>query len=152
MKHKLLLFVFILLAGAQMMAANLVLFKLDDSELMQDIAAIGRWVFVGKDLQLISHDGAILAQEPITELRKIIFSTTTTLENVKSSNSILVYPNPTQDILLINGIEAQLLRVFDMQGRLLVTENGTQVNVSSLPIGTYLLQVGTHVVRFIKQD
>jgi hypothetical protein len=39
-----------------------------------------------------------------------------------------------------------------MQGRLLVTENGTQINVSSLPIGTYLLQVGTHVVRFIKQD
>lgn len=135
-----------------MMAANLVLFKPDGSELLQDIAAIGKLIFVGKDLQLISHDGAMLAQEPITEIRKIIFSTTTALENVESSNSILVYPNPTQDLLLINGIEAQLLRVFDMQGRLLVTENGTQINVSSLPIGTYLLQVGTHVVRFIKQD
>ena len=49
-------------------------------------------------------------------------------------------------------VEQGRVSFFDMQGRLLVTENGIQINVSSLPIGTYLLQVGTNVVRFIKQD
>jgi myo-inositol-hexaphosphate 3-phosphohydrolase len=63
---------------------------------------------------------------------------------------VVVYPNPTQDILMIQGIEEQALRVFDLQGRLLKTENGTQMNVSNLAEGTYLLQVGTQVVRFIK--
>ena len=51
----------------------------------------------------------------------------------------------------MKGVESQMLRVFDLQGRLLKTENGVQVTVSDLASGTYLLQVGTQVVRFIKQ-
>jgi hypothetical protein len=52
---------------------------------------------------------------------------------------------------MIQGIEAQALRVYDLQGRLLIQEEGTQVNVNNLTNGTYLLQVGTQVVRFIKK-
>ena len=94
----------------------------------------------------------VLAQEPVMSIRKITFAETagSAVENVESSNSVVAYPNPTQDILMIQGIEEQSLRVFDLQGRLLKTENGTQVNVSNLAEGTYLLQVGTQVVRFIK--
>ena len=110
-------------------------------------------MYVGDDLQLLSHNGEVLALEPVMSIRKITFaeqSNPTAVENV-TSQDIVVYPNPTQDVLLINGIEAQDLRVFDLQGRLLKTENGTQVNVSNLAEDTYLLQVGTQVVRFIKK-
>ena len=55
-----------------------------------------------------------------------------------------------QDRLMIQGIEEQPLRVYDLQGRLLQTENGTQISVGNLAEGTYLLQIGTQVVRFIK--
>ena len=72
------------------------------------------------------------------------------VENVESSNQIVVYPNPTQDVLMIQGIDAQALRVYDLQGRLLKSAIGTQVYVGHLAEGTYLLQVGTQVVRFIK--
>jgi hypothetical protein len=41
--------------------------------------------------------------------------------------------------------------VYDLQGRLLVQEEGTQVDVNHLAEGTYLLQIGTQVVRFIKK-
>lgn len=135
-----------------MMATNLVLLKSDGSQQLQDIALIGKWVYVGDDLQLLSHEGVVLAQEPVMSIRKITFaesSNPTAVENI-TSQDIVVHPNPAQDVLLINGIEAQDLRVFDLQGRLLKTENGTQVNVSNLAEGTYLLQVGTQVVRFIK--
>ena len=87
-----------------MMAANLVLFKPDGSELLQDIAAIGKLIFVGKDLQLISHDGAILAQEPITEIRKIIISTTTALENVESAAQLCKDPIGAQEALEMVGL------------------------------------------------
>ena len=133
-----------------MIATDLVLLRSDGSQQLQDIATIGKWVYVGDDLQLLSHDGEVLAQEPVMNIRKIMFAESTSTENI-SANQILIYPNPTQDVLLINGIEAQDLRVFDLQGRLLKTENGTQVNVSDLAEGTYLLQVGTQVVRFIKK-
>ena len=153
MKRSILFSFAVLFVGLQLMATNLVLLKSDGSQQLQDIATIGKWVYVGDDLQLFSHSGEVLAQEPVMSIRKITFeepSNSTALENI-TSQDIVVYPNPTQNVLLINGIEAQDLRVFDLQGRLLKTENGTQVNVSNLAEGTYLLQVGTQVVRFIKK-
>ena len=152
MKRSILFSVVVLFFGLQVMASNLVLLKSDGSQQLQDIATIGKWVYVGDDLQLLSHNGEVLAQEPVMSIRKITFAETagSALENVESCNSMVVYPNPTQDVLMIQGIDEQALRVFDLQGRLLKTENGTQVNVSNLAEGTYLLQVGTQVVRFIK--
>ena len=156
MKQKLLFSLLALLIGAQVAATDLVLLKTDGTQQLQDIATIGKWVYVGDDLQLLSHDGAVLAQEPALNIRKITFAessgtdTPTSMENIQST-SVVIYPNPSQDILIVSGIEAQALRVFDMQGRLLKAENGTQVHVSDLAKGTYLLQVGTQVVRFIKK-
>lgn len=156
MKQKLLFSLVALLIGAQVAATDLVLLKTDGTQQLQDIATIGKWVYVGDDLQLLSHDGAVLAQEPALNIRKITFAessgtdTPTSMDNIQST-SVVIYPNPSQDMLIVNGIEAQALRVFDMQGRLLKAENGTQVHVSDLAEGTYLLQVGTQVVRFIKK-
>lgn len=135
------------------MATSLVLLQTDGSQQLQDIAKIGKWVFTEENLKLIDKDGNVLAIELIAEVKKITFSISnseTTTENV-AINSIVVYPNPTQDILHITGITPQTLRVFDLQGRLLIIDNSTQVNVSNLNTGTYLLQVGTQVIRFIKQ-
>ena len=156
MKQKLFFSLLALLMGAQVAATDLVLLKIDGTQQLQDIATIGKWVYVGDDLQLLSHDGSVLAQEPALNIRKITFAessgtnTPTSMENIQST-SVVIYPNPSQDMLIVSGIEAQTLRVFDMQGRLLKAENGTQVHVSDLAEGTYLLQVGTQVVRFIKK-
>lgn len=156
MKQKLFFSLLALLIGAQVTATDLVLVKIDGTQQLQDISTIGKWVYVGDDLQLLSHDGSVLAQEPVLNIRKITFAessgtdTPTSMENIQST-SVVIYPNPSQDMLIVSGIEAQALRVFDMQGRLLKVENGTQVHVSDLAEGTYLLQVGTQVVRFIKK-
>ena len=136
-----------------MTAVNLVVEHRNGTDLLQDVALIGKWVYVGEDLQLLDKAGNVLATEPLANIKKITFvmpGNTTTTENVAES-TILVYPNPTQDILMIQGIEAQSLRVYDLQGRLLKAENGTQVQVSDLTEGTYLLQIGVQVVRFIKR-
>lgn len=142
-----------LCCSMQLMATNLVLQKTNGAQQLQDIAVIGKWIFVEDDLQLLGHDGTILAQEPIKNIRKITLISSEDLsatENITTPN-IVIYPNPAQEILLVKGVELQTLRVFDLQGRLLKTENGVQVTVSDLASGTYLLQVGTQVVRFIKQ-
>ena len=153
MRHKLFLSVMVLAFGAQMMGANLVLVKSNGQQEIQNVATIGKWVYVGNDLQLISHDGELLAQESVLEIRKIVFAkanTSTSPENA-GDKTIYIYPNPTQDVLIVNGIDTPVLRVFDMQGRLLKQEKGNQVSVGDLADGTYLLQVGTQVTRFIKK-
>lgn len=135
----------------QLMAVNLSIQKTDNTQRLQDITKIGKLIFVENDLQLLDKAGKLLASEPITSIRKIIFveSQAAALESV-DTEMLLVYPNPTQATLFIKGIDAQVIRVYDLNGRLLVSEYGTQVNVSELSLGTYLLQIGTQVVRFIK--
>jgi hypothetical protein len=137
----------------QVMAMQLVIEPQSGTDMQLDIARIGKWVFVHNELQLHDKAGNLLASEQINNIRKITFSDLTSdAENVPSENAIIVYPNPTQDVLIIQGVQAQVLRVYDMQGKLVITERGTQVHVSDLSNGIYLLQIGTQVVRFIKKD
>lgn len=151
MRQKILVLAFAVLCSMPILATNLVIERYAGAEMVQDIALIGKWVFMDTNLQLLDKEGNVLATEPLANVRKIVFSNEfTALDNVEKG-SIVVYPNPTQDVLYIQGIEAQILRIFNMQGNMLQTTEGTQVGVSHLPTGTYLLQIGTQVVRFIKQ-
>ena len=153
MKQRILLLVLTILCGMHILATNLVVERYAGAEMLQEIALIGKWVFVDTNLQLLDKEGNVLATEPLANVRKIVFSNesiNTALENVENG-TIIVYPNPTQDVLHVQGIEAQTLRVFNMQGNMLQTTVGTQVSVSDLPVGTYLLQIGTQVIRFMKQ-
>ena len=137
----------------QIMALDLVIEHRSGAELQQDISLVGKWVFVGEDLQLLDKQGNVLATEPLDGIKKITIALSgaqTATGNVEA-NTILVYPNPTHDVLMIQGIEAQTLRVYDLQGRMLLQQEGTQVGVGHLAEGTYLLSIGTQVVRFIKK-
>ena len=151
MRQKILVLALAVLCSMPILATNLVIERYAGAEMVQDIALIGKWVFMDTNLQLLDKEGNVLATESLGNVRKIVFSDEfTALDNVEKG-SIVVYPNPTQDVLYIQGIEAQILRIFNMQGNMLQTTEGTQVSVSHLPTGTYLLQIGTQVVRFIKQ-
>ena len=152
MKKLLLFLAFV--CSMQMMALNLVVEHRSGADLLKDVALIGKWVYEGDNLKLLDKAGNVLATEALANIKRITFLTSGPVTNVEDvqDNSILVYPNPTQDVLMIQGIEAQPLRVYDLQGRLLVQENGIQVGVQHLAEGTYLLQIGTQVVRFIKKQ
>lgn len=75
------------------------------------------------------------------------------------SKKILVYPNPTQEILYFDIPEDQTeyIRVYDTNNRLLINKNiHTQkfLNVGELPEGLFILEIGgkdkTYNSRFIK--
>ena len=151
MKHIFIL-ICVICCSLQTMATNLVLVQSSGVEEMQDIATIGKLVFVEDSIQLLDKSGDILATEPIANVKKICFAPPTNTDvNDTLVNTILVYPNPTQDVLMIQGAESQTLRVYNLQGSLLLTQWGNQISVGNLPDGTYLLQIGTQVVRFIKK-
>ena len=153
MKHTFIL-ICVLLCSLQTMATNLVLEPCSSAQVQEDIAKIGKLVFVNDSIQLLDKSGEVLATEAIANIQKIHFAPSTgtnTDVNDTLLNTILVYPNPTQDVLMIQGAESQALRVYNLQGSLLLTEWGSQISVGNLPVGTYLLQIGTQVVRFIKK-
>ena len=78
-------------------------------------------------------------------------STTGVFENQDIKFS--VYPNPTTDFLNISGDNVESVKIFDMNGRLVLSDTFTsKVDVSSLVNGYYTLFVNdTKPIRFIKQ-
>ena len=151
MKHIFIL-ICVICCSLQTMATNLVLVQSSGEKVSKDIAKIGKLVFVEDSIQLLDKEGNLLATESIANIKKIYFAPPTETDvNDTLVNTILVYPNPTQDMLMIQGAASQTLRVYNLQGSLLQTEWGNQISVGNLPDGTYLLQIGTQVVRFIKK-
>ena len=156
MKNKFIL-IFAILCSMQAMATNLVVETRSGSGLTNDIAIIGKWMFVGQNLALLDKSGSILAIEPLSNIRKIVFSpnvpSVPTDDAVVDTESLyVVYPNPTQDMLHIQGAtDTTPLRIYTMEGKLVTSTEGQTINVKSLTNSTYLLQIGTQVARFIKE-
>ncbi len=138
------------------MADRLVVEHRDASaDYKEDIAAIGKCVFVNDRIQLIDHNGDMLGEEYMDNILKITFFATApipTSTDGAEPGTVVVYPNPTQEMLCVQGVsDDTILRVYSTTGQLLATAQGTRINVSHLSQGTYLLQLGTQVMRFIKE-
>jgi hypothetical protein len=88
---------------------------------------------------------------------EIVFDICGSLKSVDKPFSFNVYPNPTNDILFIEG-ESNTIKsvsVFDLQGREVYrsveNSNITSVDLSDLPTGVYLVQAASKKSVFIEK-
>lgn len=121
------------------------------------ISTIGRMTVSDNVLHIYAHDGQLLTERILSGVDKITFgdngSVTAIPEEVEAS--LHVYPNPTQEVLFVDGVANDaVVRLFSVDGRLLETLHAegqqVQMQVVTLPRGIYLLQIGTDIIRFIK--
>ncbi|MBT3547701.1 MAG: DUF5011 domain-containing protein, partial [Flavobacterium sp.] len=69
-------------------------------------------------------------------------------ENLK----FIMYPNPTSDKLYIKGLNNYDLKVYNRLGQIILKANNTHaIDVSSLPVGIYLLEVSDGVKSSTKK-
>lgn len=76
------------------------------------------------------------------------------LENVFAGEAqpFMVYPNPANSILIVNGADEQaILRLYSLDGRLIKKAVGATMNVEEVPNGDYLLQCENQIFKIIKQ-
>jgi len=57
--------------------------------------------------------------------------------------SVLVYPNPTVDVVHIDSKNLKSATLYDMNGKKLLESNKTEISVSQLPKGVYVLRIVT---------
>ena len=81
-----------------------------------------------------------------------ISSQETNIRPVKST--ISVYPNPFTDYIMLDTPVANQVVISDLSGRVVLNQKANaglnQIDASTLSEGTYLLKVGTEVVKIIK--
>lgn len=86
-----------------------------------------------------------------------IYQTTllSTQENTLSSD-VKIFPNPTKDILNINGIDDNVqIIIYDLNGRKLSESRGNSINTANLNSGIYVLEIKsenkTTTRKFVKE-
>lgn len=65
-------------------------------------------------------------------------------EEVSSSSSVIVYPNPANSFIIIQSEdEIVLAEIFDITGNIIIKEFSNSIDVSALPNGLYILKANT---------
>lgn len=123
------------------------------------LSQIGYLKVTQDSLFIYSHNGFLLSNIAIEDIRSIRFgepNDVTSIDNVQSVNTCHVYPNPTQDMLIIDNTDCSKAYLFDINGQLLQQfvlnkDGSTAIDVSYLLQGTYILLLNTQPFKFIKQ-
>ncbi len=122
------------------------------------LAQVGKLAFANDSIYLVAHNGNILGKEAQSKTRKVFFHSVEkpSATSQVSDNNILVFPNPAEDHIIVNGLEAgTTVRIYANDGKLLEATtaegNTATLQVSHLAQGTYLLQINTSIVKFIKK-
>ena len=68
------------------------------------------------------------------------------------SEQLIVRPNPTSDKLYLEGMDGEVISIYDNTGRLVIQEhyNG-HLDVSALAKGVYVVTVADRTVKFVKE-
>ncbi len=89
-----------------------------------------------------------------TAARNYQLNVVTGINDIKNSN-IKIYPNPTNNIINIEGLtknENNTIQIFDVQGKLVITktinEKGT-IDLSELNKGVYVIKIGEVAQRIV---
>lgn len=86
------------------------------------------------------------------EYQKILFAESNTGIEELGISSFFVFPNPVSNTLYIQGVdEYAALEVFNLTGKSVIEGKGTELDVTSLNQGTYILRINNQYLKFIKK-
>ncbi|MCQ2227712.1 MAG: T9SS type A sorting domain-containing protein [Bacteroidales bacterium] len=132
---------------------------------VQAISAIGRIEFKDGNATIVFKDAEAGTEDlgSISAIRRISFGAvsesditedddTPTAITTERKVSVSAYPNPTADHLHISGLaDGQQVRLFTSDGRLTLVGTSADIDLTGMPNGIYLLQVGKDVIKVIKK-
>ncbi|MCI7575590.1 MAG: T9SS type A sorting domain-containing protein [Bacteroidales bacterium] len=135
---------------------GLTIVPLNGAEQTTLLSRIGKLRFHSDSLYLYAPDGTLLGESYVLDIKQIVFADVSTALDNTAAFSLRVYPNPAMDCLFLEGAEdADVARIFSIDGRLMeavpLTDGSAAISVGNLPEGTWLLQVNTSLIKFIKQ-
>lgn len=83
---------------------------------------------------------------------KIIFPKDETEIEELGFSQVYVFPNPVVNTLSIQGVDENTpLEVYNLTGASVLQDKGTELDVTSLNQGTYILRINNQYVKFIKK-
>jgi hypothetical protein len=161
MKKRLLFLMFVLAMGWQVRAEmSLVVCSMMEADKITALQKIGKLVYSGDSLLVYDNEGTLVYGDLFENVKHVRYSDERPPILVDDKQGVdalqvVVYPNPTADVLYVDNVEAGVVRLYSAEGRLLqileVGEDRVMVDMSGYPAGTYLLFCGGEVFSVIKK-
>ena len=159
MKKRLLFLMFVLAMGWQVRAEmSLVVCSMMEADKIIALQKIGKLVYSGDSLLFYDNVGALVYGDLLENVKHVSYSDEepqTPVETQYIASQIVVYPNPTADVLYVDNAELGEVRLYTADGRLLqvveVYEGRVTVDMSGCPTGTYVLFCSGEVFSVIKK-
>ena len=145
-----------------MASLSIIVKPLSGQECITALSNIGKIAYSGDSIYVYDATKEQVFGDLLVNVRQVRFSNEspsipTNIENTQDSSKphILVFPNPTQDIVHIKHADANTIRIYTTSGQFLQTtiihDGEAQINISSYPSGSYLLLCGNNAFQIIKQ-
>lgn len=136
---------------------KLVVTLFDNTTKIYDLDEVSTDIEVSEKTFSVSNE-KINDTYPIVDVQKIAFIEDDALKSVPLDFQIAVYPNPTSDILTIQGLEETetefivLTETASGKSQRVNIQDGNQINVSTLNPGVYMVVInGIPSFNFIKK-
>ena len=154
MNKKIFLLGLVSLIAGQFLAAqewNLITLTADGTETSYTLPNVQNIVFENNSMMVNMKSG-----DSATEITCIRFGQSQGIKMLQTESSVFAFPNPVQTNLTVTGANKDIkINLLNLNGTLLQSipaqDSSTNIDVSSLPQGLYLLQIGEQVIKFIKQ-
>ena len=157
MKQKILFISLLFAAIVAKAETSLIVQPLSSNEQAQALSTIGYVKVTSDSLFVYSHSDMLLGKNAIKDIRHIRYGEPTDATGIEDVHvtTCRIYPNPVQDVLVVDNADSDKAFIFDLNGRLLqsfaISGGHATINVTSLPQGNYILLLNTQTFKFIKQ-
>ena len=136
---------------------SLVVRPMYDTDRITALQKIGKLVYSGDSLLIYDNVGTLVYGDLFANVKHVRYSDEvpqTPVEMQDVASQMVVYPNPTADVLYIDNAEAGVVRLYSTDGRLIQTQKAGEgrvtVDMSGCPAGVYVLVCGKDVFNVIK--
>ena len=159
MKKEITLLLALLLSVVAMAEMSLVVRPMYDTDCITALQKIGKLVYSGDSLLVYDNEGTLVYGDLFDNVKHVRYSDERppiVVEDAQKTDAlqVVVYPNPTADVLYVDNAEAREVRLYTADGRLLQVveahEDRVAVDMSRYPAGTYLLFCGGEAFSVIK--
>ena len=159
MKKQITLLFSLLLSVMAMAEMSLVVRPMYDTDKIIALQKIGKLVYSGDSLLVYDNAGTRVYGDLFENVKYVRYSDeepqTPVVETQYIASQIVVYPNPTADVLYIDNAEVGEVRLYTADGRLLQVveahEGRVAVDMSVYPAGTYVLFCSGEVFSVVKK-
>ena len=158
MKKQITLLFALLLSVVAMAEMSLVVRPMYDTDKIIALQKIGKLVYSGDSLLVYDNAGTRVYGDLFENVKYVRYSDEepqTPVVETQIASQILVYPNPTADVLYIDNAEVGEVRLYTSDGRLMQVvdagEGRVAVDMSGCPVGVYVLVANNQVFNVIKR-